>query len=247
MAVAVVAPGIWRAGTRYVNWWLIDGGADGLTVIDAGLPNYRRGLDEALAATGHSAAHVRALVLTHGHIDHVGMADVWAERGVDVWLHQADAHLAAHPRSNRPQRNPLRYLGYPGMVAFLAHAVAEGAVRPRPMPATQAMSDGQVLPVPGQPVVTHVPGHTDGSCLLEFREHDVVFVGDLLCTVSPLTTGPAPPQLQTRGSNHDSDEAMRSLDRLEGIAARVVLPGHGGPWRDGVPAAVASARRIGCR
>jgi hypothetical protein len=62
-----------------------------------------------------------------------------------------------------------------------------------------------------------------------------------------VTWGPADPQLQTRGSNKNSDVAMQSLDRLGGITSRVVLPGHGGPWRDGVEAATTSARRIGCR
>lgn len=74
-----------------------------------------------------------------------------------------------------------------------------------------------------------------------------MFVGDLLCTISPATGRRADPQLQTRGSNTDSAQAMASLELLAGIEARTVLPGHGGPWQDGVEAAAASARRIGCR
>jgi glyoxylase-like metal-dependent hydrolase (beta-lactamase superfamily II) len=74
-----------------------------------------------------------------------------------------------------------------------------------------------------------------------------VLVGDLLCTISPVTGRRADPQLQTRGSNRDSAQAMASLDRLQGVEARLVLPGHGSPWQGGVEAAAASARRIGCR
>jgi len=83
--------------------------------------------------------------------------------------------------------------------------------------------------------------------VLEFAEHGVVFVGDLLCTISPALGRSDVPQLQTRGSNASSDLAMASLERLQGIEARTVLPGHGGPWRDGVESAMASARRVGCR
>lgn len=115
------------------------------------------------------------------------------------------------------------------------------------MPESVALADGDVLNVPGRPSVRHTPGHTDGSCVLEFPEHDTVFFGDLLCTVEPVAGQPADPQLQSRASNADSAQAYDSLDRLDGIAARLVLPGHGGPWRDGVEAAVVSARRIGCR
>jgi hypothetical protein len=55
------------------------------------------------------------------------------------------------------------------------------------------------------------------------------------------------PQLQTRGSNLDSGLAMSSLDHLRQLETAVLLPGHGPPWRDGVEAAITSARRAGCR
>jgi glyoxylase-like metal-dependent hydrolase (beta-lactamase superfamily II) len=246
VAVSRVSSGVWRAGTRYVNWYMIDGGKDGVTLVDAGLPAYRRQLGESLCQIGRSSSDVRALVLTHGHIDHIGMAGALAEVGVAIYLHAADSYLAAHPLSAKPERSLLRYAYYPGMVAFAGHAIASGALRPSPMPHTTAIADGSVLDAPGHPLVTHVPGHTDGSCVFEFREHEVVFVGDLLCTVSPFSGRPADPQLQTRGSNKNSDQAMTSLRRLHNVHARVVLPGHGTPWNDGVEAAIASAMRIGC-
>jgi glyoxylase-like metal-dependent hydrolase (beta-lactamase superfamily II) len=131
-------------------------------------------------------------------------------------------------------------------LAFIAHAMRQGVTKPAPMPDVVALVDGAVADVPGQPVVTHAPGHTDGSCVLEFREHGVVFVGDLMCTMSFFSGRAADPRLQTRASNRNSAQAMQSLDRLQGVAARTVLPGHGGPWPDGVEAAAASARRFGC-
>jgi glyoxylase-like metal-dependent hydrolase (beta-lactamase superfamily II) len=115
------------------------------------------------------------------------------------------------------------------------------------MPASVPLVDGGTADVPGRPLVRHVPGHTDGSCVLEFAEHGVTFVGDLLCTIEPRLGRRDDPQLQSRGSNKDSNIAMQSLDKLAGIETKVVLPGHGNPWRDGIEAAVATARRIGCR
>jgi glyoxylase-like metal-dependent hydrolase (beta-lactamase superfamily II) len=240
-----VAPGVWRAGTRFVNWYLVDDG-QAVTLVDGGLPRYGRQLDAALHHVGRRRSDIRALVLTHGHIDHIGLASTVGPE-TTVYLHPADERLAQQPRTNQTDRPLLPYLRYPATLAFVAHAAAEGALRPPPMPATEPLDDGAVLDVPGSPTVTHVPGHTDGSCLLEFAEHGVVFVGDLLCTVDPVLGRREPPQLQTRGSNRSSDQAMSSLDRLAGVSAPVVLPGHGGPWRDGVEAAVASARAIGCR
>ena len=247
MTPTQVAPGVWRAGTRFVNWYVVDAGAAGITLVDAGLPGYKRDLDKSLTAIGKSRADVKAVVLTHGHIDHTGMAAALAASGSTVHLHPADTALAAAPKTNTSDRSALLYLRYPASWMFVGHAIAQQVTKPDPMPASTPLVDGAVADVPGQPLVTHVPGHTDGSCVLEFREHGVVFLGDLLCTVSPVTWRPADPQLQTRGSNKSSDLAMKSLDRLAGVAATTLLPGHGVPWRDGVEAAVASARRIGCR
>jgi glyoxylase-like metal-dependent hydrolase (beta-lactamase superfamily II) len=247
MSVTEVAPGVWRAGTRFVNWYVVDGGADGLTLVDAGLPGYRDQLGASLAVIGRQASDVRAVVLTHGHIDHIGFADVLHDAGASVHLHPADVTLAENPRTNKTDSKSLRYLAWPGTLAFIGHAVKQGVNKPAPMPPVVSLVDGGVAEVPGRPTVTHAPGHTDGSCVLEFREHGVVFVGDLMCTMSFFSGRPSDPQLQTRASNRNSDQAMQSLDRLQGIEARTVLPGHGDPWRDGVEAAAASARRIGCK
>jgi glyoxylase-like metal-dependent hydrolase (beta-lactamase superfamily II) len=244
--VEQVAPGIWRAGTRYVNWYVVDGGADGLTVIDAGFPRYVDHLDRALQKMGRARKDVRAVVLTHGHIDHIGMAAALATSGATVHLHPADTRLAARPKTNKPEKT-LPYLLFPATVTFVGHAIRNGATKPDPMPPSVPLVDGAYADVPGRPLVRHVPGHTDGSCVLEFADHGVTFVGDLLCTVEPRLGRRDDPQLQSRGSNHDSAQAMQSLDKLAGIQAGVVLPGHGSPWTNGMEAAIATARRIGCR
>ena len=149
MAVTVskIAPGVWSAGTRYVNWYVVDAGVDGLTVIDAGLPRYTRMLDGVLAKLGRKRADVRAVLLTHGHIDHVGMAHALSQAGASVHLHPDDVELAADPRANQTERNPLAYLYWPGIFAFFVHLVAEGGLRPAPMPVSQALVDRAVVDV----------------------------------------------------------------------------------------------------
>ena len=241
-----VAPGVWAAGTRYVNYYIVDGGASGLTLVDAGFPGYARQLGATLNAIGRSVSDVKAAILTHGHVDHVGMMQPLADAGATIYLHEADAALAADPRKNTTDKPMWPYLRYPSYLAFLVHAVREGATKHRGAPELAPMRDGDRLEVPGAPRVIHAPGHTAGSCVLEFGEHGVVFVGDLLCTISPMGRRDVP-QLQTRGSNANSDQAMASLDRLGDVTVRTVLPGHGGPWTDGVEAAVTHARRVGCR
>lgn len=242
-----VCAGVWRSGSRYVNWYVVDAGPEGLTLVDTGLPGYRGQLDKVLSHLRRRRSDVKAVVLTHGHVDHVGAAAAAAATGATVYLHPADEALAADPRRNRTERSLLPYLAWPATTAFVIHCVRQGALRPPAPPRIRPLSDGVWEQIPGRPGVMHTPGHTDGSVTVEFPNHDVVFVGDLLCTVDPLSGRAGRPQLQTRGSNRNSGQALASLAKLEGVHAGVVLPGHGGPWRDGVEAAISSVREIGCR
>ena len=101
MTVSKIVPGVWRAGTRYVNWYIIDGGQDGVTLVDAGLPAYRRQLDESFHQIGRSRSVVRAVVLTHGHIDHI--KDF-------LWL--SKKRTGRRPRAGRATGTPWRTMNW---------------------------------------------------------------------------------------------------------------------------------------
>src|SRR5436309_1933782 len=85
-----IAPGIHRVGgNSMINAYLAEEGGE-VTLIDAGLPGYYKDLDSELAAMGRAPGDVRALVLTHGHSDHVGFAErLRRERRVPVSIHEA--------------------------------------------------------------------------------------------------------------------------------------------------------------
>lgn len=156
-----------------MNWYLVDAGSAACVLIHAGLPRYHRDLARSLNEIGKTPADIKALVVTHGHIDHVGMAPYLADAGTVVYLHEADVSLAGYPGSNRTERNPLPYLRYPGIAGFVGHAILNGALKPeRPMPPTRPLVEGANPAIPGSPVVTHTPGHTDASCVIEFEEQD---------------------------------------------------------------------------
>jgi glyoxylase-like metal-dependent hydrolase (beta-lactamase superfamily II) len=71
---------------------------------------------------------------------------------------------------------------------------------------------------------------------------DVILVGDAFVTRNVMT-GETGPRLFPNFSA-DNRQAYESLGRLDGIEARLVLPGHGPPWTGGLPAALAAVRRV---
>lgn len=238
------APGIHRIEDASVNWYLVEDDS-GLTVVDAGVPRSWRSLQRVLAEIGRDASEIRAVVLTHGHFDHIGFAErARAELGVSVYVHENDAPLARKPLQYTHERARGRYLltkprGLPHIAGFLATR----AFWPPPLGEVERFVDGE-LPVPGSPQVVFTPGHTLGHCALHFPDRDAVIAGDAVVMLDPYT-GQKGPRLVARAATADSERALRSLDGLASLDVGTVLSGHGEPWRGGTAEAVRLARAAG--
>lgn len=227
-----------RIGNGTVNSYLVDDGGE-ITIVDAGLSGYWRDLPGELASMGRTLADVRSVVLTHGHSDHIGFAErIRRERRVPIRIEELDAALARGEAKN-PAPGLRPYRATP-LLQFLVYTALRGGLRIPPIREVITFGDGATLDVPGAPRVIHLPGHTPGSAALHFPRHDALFVGDAVATFA-VTTGVRGPQLAPFTA--DPSEALRSLDRLEGIEAGWLLPGHGEAWTDGVAAAIERVRR----
>ncbi len=232
-----IAPGIRRLGQGLVNSYLIET-AGQVTIVDAGAPSYWGELPAELAAMGRSLDDVRAVVLTHGHSDHIGFAErIRRERGTPIRVHELDAALA---RGEVP--NPSKGMGpvrLAPLIQFLVFSVTHGMLRIPRIAQVSTFGDGATLDVPGSPRVILVPGYTPGSAVLEFAGHDALLMGDAIATHS-VTTGIDRPRIAPFTA--DPTVALASLARLDGLEARFVLPGHGQAWTGGVAAALAEVR-----
>jgi glyoxylase-like metal-dependent hydrolase (beta-lactamase superfamily II) len=149
-----------------------------------------------------------AVLLTHGHIDHVwSVAPVCGARGIPAYIHPDDRELLSDPAKGLSLMAKQQFLG--GMTFAEPDDVKE-------------LSDGALLPLAGLDFrIGHRPGHTAGSVTFRSNAEDVdaLFTGDLLFAGSIGRT-------DLPGGDHQ--QIMHSLARTLTLPDEtIVLPGHG--------------------
>jgi len=238
------AENIHRVEDAYTNWYLVADGRD-LTVVDTGHPASWKSLHGALRDLGHSPADVRAVVLTHGHFDHMGFAKLaQSELGVAVHAHTRELPVVRRPWHYDHENSRLPYARYPGFLKIFTAMSVAGALAVKGVERVEPYEDGATLDVPGRPQVVFTPGHTHGHCSLHFPDRGAVIAGDAFVTLNPYT-GHRGPQIVAGAATADSATALRSLDALAMTGAQTALTGHGPPWTDGVERACDLARAAG--
>lgn len=153
-------------------------------IVDTGITSSpAEGMAPALAALGRRIEDVQWILLTHGHIDHMGGAHALWEltgRRAKVVIHEADAHLLRSRQDHVDLYVDVRqqYLNDPDGVAKQAaagmHAISGE------MDADVLLRGGEKLSLGGDVTVSvhPVPGHTPGSVAYVIDGQNDVFVGD---------------------------------------------------------------------
>jgi glyoxylase-like metal-dependent hydrolase (beta-lactamase superfamily II) len=225
-----VADRVYRLGTKWVNYYLVVEAGEA-TLVDAGYPGYSRQLDAALDGLGMTRGSVGAVIVTHHHVDHAGIAErLRSSAGARVYAHEDDAPTVRGERRSHVPPGFYRQAWRPSMARYLAHTVAAGGGRYRPVSVVETVGEEQVLDVPGRPRVIHTPGHTAGHCSVALEERGTLFSGDAMVNFD-YATGKR--RLGQHRFNDDRELARASLERLEPFDLETVLFGHGDPWSAG--------------
>ena len=193
------------AGAFAANCYLVaPAPGDECVIIDPG-QDAERGIEELL---GRYRLKPIAVLLTHGHIDHMwSVAPVCGAKGVPAYIHPDDRELLADPGK--------------GMSLMVGQQLFGGMTFSEPDDVKE-LSDGEVVTLGGLDfTIGHTPGHTPGSVTFRSREDDLdaLFTGDLLFAGSVGRT-------DLPGGDHAT--MLKSLARTLTLPDEtIVLPGHG--------------------
>src|SRR3954454_21327476 len=217
------AEGIHRVEDAHTNWYIVEDGTS-LTVVDTGLPRSWNSLQSALRDLGRSVGDIRAVVLTHGHFDHMGFARrAQHELGVPLWAHEKEVPMVEHPWKYDHEQPRIKYaLRYPRFLGIFAAMGAQGALFVKGTDKVQTYGSDGELDVPGRPRIVFTPGHTHGHCSLHFPERGTLIAGDAVVTLDPYT-GLDDPQIVSRPATASRKQALESLSALEATGAQTVL------------------------
>ncbi|MCE4026025.1 MBL fold metallo-hydrolase [Microbacterium sp. Au-Mic1] len=230
-----------------VNWVII-AGTEGAVLIDTGYPGDADAVRASLREAGYAIPDLTAILLTHGHGDHLGnAAALAAEAGCPVYSDPAELpNIRRQILEQVAVPDLIPHLFRRGVLRWALHAIRAGGKSAAPVAAVSAFPDAaeargrfgvEIVPVP-------LPGHTRGHTAYLLPAHDVLVAGDALVTAHP-TSGLHGPQLLPSVFHGSPSGAALALARLSPVAARFVLPGHG-PLVQSTPAqAAARAAEVG--
>ena len=180
-------------------------------MLDTGLAGEMLQIRRVMSRLGLRAQSLKAILLTHGHLDHAGnLSRLKAWTGARIFAHPAEQ---AHVDGSYPYQGINRWCGR-------LEAAGRALFRYRPVSIDEHISDGQDLPFWGGLRVMHLPGHTVGHCGYYSERNNLLFSGDMFA--SYFFNVHKPPAIL----NSASERLAESAERIRRLRPRLLVPCH---------------------
>ncbi|ARS36094.1 MBL fold metallo-hydrolase [Pontibacter actiniarum] len=227
----VAAPRVWGLKTVFVNLYYAANPDGSWVLIDTGVPGSAAKVKQAAEEIFGKDNRPRAILLTHGHFDHIGSVKELAEEwDVPVYAHPMELPYITGLSSYPP---PDPSVGG-GAMAYMAFAYPKKPINIKSR-VELLPPDGSVPGLEGWKWL-HTPGHSPGHVSF-FREEDrTLIVGDAFSTrdaesaVAVMTEKRevhGPPAYFTP----DWGSAHHSVEKLYELQPEIAASGHGMPMR----------------
>ncbi|HVN16269.1 MAG TPA: MBL fold metallo-hydrolase [Anaerolineales bacterium] len=189
--------------------------ADGLTLIDAGLPGSHKRILSYIAGLGLIPKDLKRIILTHSDIDHIGaLAALCKASGARTYASAIEAKAIAQGRPSR-RIQPTQF-GRRLMMSVLGTLF-----KAKPVQVDEILTEGQTLPVLGGLKVLETPGHTPGHISLWAPSAGVLFVGDSIVSREQGLVVSVP------ANTWNQDKAAESARKQAELKPNIVCSGHG--------------------
>jgi len=215
----------------------------GFILIDSGYPADRDLVLGSIRSLGLDPADARAVLITHGHVDHTGSAAHFSEAfGTPVLCAPEElAHVQGKEKHQVTFGQVLARAWRPRVFRWMVHVIKAKALQAQPTTRAEAWDAERLRSLPGRPEAILLPGHTPGNAAILLPEAKAIAVGDSFVTAHPISRTKGP-QMLHRMYHSTPGAALAVTHGLDGVDASVILPGHGPALHMPLAAALAELR-----
>lgn len=188
-------------------------GSEDFTLVDCGLMGKGDYKLDQIDRCGVSLGHVRRIIMTHTHLDHIGCLPELkaAIPHAEVWIH----HDEALPVERGDERIIMGNSMFESMVRA-TFALPKDAFT---MPVHRKLEDGELLDLGGLPFkVIHIPGHSAGGIGLLHEGHRLLLSGDTIYADWAIGRYDL--------VSADPVQLKHSLELIAGLGVDILLPCH---------------------
>ncbi|WP_159697702.1 MBL fold metallo-hydrolase [Arthrobacter sp. 18067] len=227
MNISEQAPGVFFVEGPASNWLIVRDDS-GFILIDGGYPADRDLVLESVRGLGLDPAAAKAMLITHGHVDHTGSAAYFSRTfGTPILCSPEElAHVQGKEKHQVTFGQVLVRAWRPKVFRWMLHVIKAKALQAEPATRAEAWTQEKLQGLPGKPEAILLPGHTPGNVALLLPTARAIAVGDSFVSGHPISPMSGP-QMLHRMYHSDPAAALGATHRLDDVDASVVLPGHG--------------------